>query len=291
MPRPPRLHVPGGCYHVILRGNHREDLFATPDDRYALNEIIIDVLQRFNSRLHAFCWMSNHLHTLIQIGDRPLGKIMQRVAMRYSRYRHRALRTTGHLFERRYKALLVDVDNYFLTLLRYIHLNPVAASIVSDPAEYAWSSHRAYLGIDNLTWLTTDFGLSLFSTDLVHARQAYQQFIAEGVDDNIEHAIHPKDSRVLGEDSFINKIPITRYQPRSSLSLDQLADQLCIRDNIDINVLRSRSCARHLTPIRLELLQQAITLRIATLTAVAHFLDRDPSALTKLANRQATKGQ
>jgi putative transposase len=59
MPRPPRLHVPGGCYHVILRGNHREDLFETPNDRAALNEIVIDVLQRFNSRLHAFCWMAD----------------------------------------------------------------------------------------------------------------------------------------------------------------------------------------------------------------------------------------
>jgi hypothetical protein len=74
VPRRPRLHVPGGCYHVILRGNHREDLFATPNDRAALNEVIIDVLQCFDSRIHAFCWMTNHLHALIQIGNRPLGK-------------------------------------------------------------------------------------------------------------------------------------------------------------------------------------------------------------------------
>ena len=141
MPRPPRLHVPGGYYHVILRGNHREDLFATPNDHCALNDIVIEVLQRLHARLHAYCWMTNHLHALVQIGERPLGQVMQRIAMRYSRYRHRALKTTGHLFERRYKALLVDVDQYFLTLLRNIHLDPVEAHIVKDPADYAWSSH------------------------------------------------------------------------------------------------------------------------------------------------------
>ena len=81
MPRPPRLYVPGGYYHVILRGNHREDLFACPNDRFALNEIVIDVINRFNARLHAYCWMTNHLHALIQINHQPLGKLMQRIAI------------------------------------------------------------------------------------------------------------------------------------------------------------------------------------------------------------------
>lgn len=143
MPRPPRLHVPGGCYHVILRGNHREPLFGSPADRTALNEIVASVIERFDARVHAFCWMTNHLHALLQIADRPLNQIMQRIAMRYSRHRHKVLRTTGHLFERRYKARLVDVDAYFLTLLRYFHLNPVRAGIVSDPGDYPWTSHRA----------------------------------------------------------------------------------------------------------------------------------------------------
>ena len=67
MPRPPRLHIPGGCYHVMLRGNHREPLFGSVADRQVLNDIVIDVLGRFDTRIHAFCWMSNHLHALLQI--------------------------------------------------------------------------------------------------------------------------------------------------------------------------------------------------------------------------------
>jgi putative transposase len=131
----------------MLRGNHREDLFATPADRYKLNEIVGEVLEHFGARAHAFCWMTNHLHLLAQVAEQPLGKIMHRVAMRYARYRHRQLGTTGHLFERRYRAKLVEMDQYAFALLRYIHRNPVVAGIVQDPADYPWSSHRAYLRI------------------------------------------------------------------------------------------------------------------------------------------------
>lgn len=291
MPRPPRLHVPGACYHVILRGNHREALFGNTSDRHALNDIIADVLIRFGSRIHAFCWMTNHLHMLAQIADRPLGEIMQRIAMRYSRYRHKALRTCGHLFERRYKAKLVDVDAYFLTLLRYIHLNPVKAHIVADPSLYRWSSHRAYLGTESIAWLTTDFGLSLFSNDLIKARIAYEQFflLSCEADEDLDDASHPDDSRILGTDQFISKIPFTACKPRSVLTLDQLAEALCKEYNISIELLRSPSRARHLTPIRIALATRAVNRRIATLCEVAIFLHRDPSAITKLLLRHPHK--
>jgi putative transposase len=125
MPRLPRLHVEGGCYHVVLRGNHRESIFSTAQDRLVLNAYVAEAIETYDSRIHAFCWMTNHLHALIQIGQQPLGVVVKRFAVRYSRYRHKNLRTTDHLFERRYKAWLVDVDTYFIALLRYIHRNPI----------------------------------------------------------------------------------------------------------------------------------------------------------------------
>ena len=87
MPRLPRLHVPGGFYHVMLRGNHRANLFTCDADREELNNIVALVIDKLNARVHAFCWMTNHIHLGIQIGERPLGKVMQRIAVRYSRYR------------------------------------------------------------------------------------------------------------------------------------------------------------------------------------------------------------
>lgn len=287
MPRPPRLHVPGACYHVILRGNHREALFGSAADRYVLNDIVGDVINRLGTRIHAFCWMSNHLHALVQIADQPLGHTMQRIAVRYSRYRHKALCTTGHLFERRHRAKLVDVDAYFLALLRYIHLNPVKARIVGDPADYPWSSHLAYLGSASIPWLTTDFGLSLFSTDLLRARSAYEKFVLQSseADEDLDCRSHAEDCRILGTDSFINRIRLIPHKRRSSLTLDQLAEAICAHHSIPLSLLRSPSRARRLARPRLELAIQAVEQHVATLADVARFLHRDPSTLTKLVAR------
>ncbi|MES1192275.1 MAG: transposase [Steroidobacter sp.] len=85
MPRKPRIHVPGAFYHVTLRGNHSQDIFFSPNDRWMLNQIVAEVLDRFHARLHAYCWMTNHVHLLIQVGDTPLGRLMLRIASRYAR--------------------------------------------------------------------------------------------------------------------------------------------------------------------------------------------------------------
>jgi putative transposase len=292
MPRPPRLHLPGGHYHVTLRGNHREALFATAGDRAFLSTIVAEVIGQFGARVHAFCWMTNHLHALVQIADQPLGKIMQRVAIRYSRYRHRALRTSGHLFERRYKAKLIQVDAYFLTVLRYIHLNPVKARMVEDPVDYPWSSHRAFLGTESIPWLTTDFGLSLFGADIARARLAYKMFMRETTDTDTQdphEQSHPEDSRILGTDKFLSEIPFAPYKPRSPLTLQQLAERVCRQHRLSVDLVRSPSRARHLTCVRVELIRQAMQQRIANLSQVARYLNRDSSALTRLLARHTTK--
>lgn len=160
MPRLPRLHVPGGFYHVILRGNHRENIFSNVDDQLALNAIVAEAIEKYHARVHAFYWMSNHQHAFLQIHQIKVGKVVQRIAMRYSRYRHKKLRTTGHLFERRHRAFLVDADTYFLTLLRYIHLNPVEACMVASPMSIRGAAimHIAELSVFrgsrlNLVWV------------------------------------------------------------------------------------------------------------------------------------------
>ncbi|HZF15093.1 MAG TPA: transposase [Steroidobacteraceae bacterium] len=287
MPRQPRLHVPGGHYHVVLRGNHREALFSTDGDRNVLDDIVADALPAFGARLHAYCWMTNHLHTLVQIADRPLGKLMQRIAVRYSRHRHRTLQTAGHLFERRHRAKLIDVDRYFHAVLRYIHLNPVNAGVVKDAADYPWCSHRAYLGLEGIPWVTTEFGLSLFSTDRANARAAYAAFMRTGVpgdDLDVTVVLSDSDSRVIGADEFVERIR-PPDQPRSSLTLAQLAETICNRHGIPVSIIRSPAALRLLTPIRVEIARSAIEQRVATLAEVARYLDRDPSTLYQLMNR------
>jgi REP element-mobilizing transposase RayT len=177
MGRPPRLHVARGFYHVTVRGNHQEALFDSAADRGRLDELVHHGLRACGAELHAFCWMSNHLHMLVRVNAIPLGRFVQRVAGRYARYRHRSMHATGHLFQGRHDARLIDTDPYFLDVLRYIHRNPVAAGLVDDAEAYRWSSHRAYLGLENIPWLTTDFGLQMFSEDRRVARAAYLRFM------------------------------------------------------------------------------------------------------------------
>ena len=162
MGRPNRVHVDGGIYHVIMRGNAREPVFFDDDDRRQLNDIIAEGLGRYHCRLHAFCWMTNHIHAAVQVSDRPLSEFMCWSASRYARFINRKRDRTGHLFERRHKAFLVRDDAYLLGLVRYIHLNPVRAKLVSTPEEYLWSSHLAFMGAQTIEWLTTRGVLSCF---------------------------------------------------------------------------------------------------------------------------------
>ena len=128
MPRKPRQHVPGGGYHVILRGNHREPLFGADRDRAYLNALVGDVVARFGLRIFAYCWMTNHLHLAVKVSDTALDKPMQRLAMRYALHIHRDTGQTGHLFERRYRSILVDADSYLLALRAAVGAVPAAAT-------------------------------------------------------------------------------------------------------------------------------------------------------------------
>ena len=114
MARKPRIHYPGAFYHVILRGNGGQDIFFSKNDRTKFYLLLQEGIERFGHRIHAFCLMTNHIHLVIQIGDIPLSKIMQNVTFRYTRYINARRKEFGHLFQGRYKAILIDADTYIL---------------------------------------------------------------------------------------------------------------------------------------------------------------------------------
>jgi putative transposase len=288
MPRLPRLHVPGGMYHVILRGNHREDLFGTARNRDVFNEIVAEALSKYKARLHAFCWMTNHIHAVVQIGDKPLSKVMQRIQMRYSRYRHKQLRTRGHLFERRYRALLVEADAYLVALLRYIHLNPVRAGMVTAVGDYPWSSHRVYLGAESLPWLTTEFGLGLFGRTRGSALRSYQVIMAQACcasEERLLEETHVDDARVLGGDRFLAALPPLRLKPKSRLTLAQLVDQVCRQQGFATSRVKSPTKDHDVSKVRAEISRRAVDERVASIGEVARYLGRSPAAVCGLLKR------
>ena len=293
MARPLRIHVPGGIYHVTLRGNHQQDIFFTPADRARMSGLIAQVLERFDARLHAYCYMTNHVHALLQVSDVPLGRLMLRIAGQYARMTQARLLTTGHLFEKRYHPILVDTDAYLLELVRYIHLNPVRARLVSTPAEYPWTSHHAYLGQRVEPWVTTDLALSLLSQCRDRAIAAYETFVNEAVGAEAPRSPlenrNPSDPRILGSDEFARRMLGEEWKPRSRKTLQQLIDEACVKFEVGAAELNSQSRHPKLMAARAWVANEAVQGRVATLSAVARAFNRNESSLRRaLARRNST---
>ncbi len=287
MPRKPRLFVAGGLYHVVLRGNGRADIFFEDGDRERWQSLIHKGLDRYGHRLHAYCWMTNHVHMLLQAGDLPLAGFIGALASTYARSINKRNNRVGHLFERRYRASLVQQDAYLLEVVRYIHLNPVRAHMVDSPDGYPWSSHHAYLGRPRPPWLTTDFVLSCFAPSFDRARTAYRRFFASdeiqlpnSVSEQLSR-LSPSDDQWIGNDNWKARTG----DQTSTRCLDELVEDICSRFNVTKTQLQSRSRSRLHSTIRAEIALAAVDEGVATITDVARLFGRAHSGLSRAVNR------
>jgi REP element-mobilizing transposase RayT len=282
MARKPRLHVEGGFYHVILRGNGGEKIFFSNNDRSRLFLLIQEGVERFNYRLHAYCLMSNHIHLVIQVGSIPLSKIIQNFSFRYTKYVNKKKNRIGHLFQGRYKAILIDADSYLLELVRYIHNNPVRAGMVKKAVDYRWSSQQVYLGLQELPFLTTDWLLGQFANRLKAARRKFAEFVergeAEGHRNDLYKGEH--DSRVLGPDSFVEKVLLLKPVTKKA-SLESVVKYVCQERDITEDELGSKSRQRRNAEIRGIIGWLAVRLEISTLAAVAERFNRDLATVSR----------
>ncbi len=289
MPRPRRLHVCGGLYHAMLRGNHRQPIFGDRDDYLRFEAILAEALDRYGASVIAYCWMPNHVHLAVQVADAPLGDMMRVLASRYARQLQRAIPTTGHLFERRYRARLVDADRYLLALVRYIHLNPVRARMVADPRDYAWSSHRAYLGDTCPGWLRIDSVLGMFGAPTAAARLAYGRYLGEVPDasekDQIAVAVRPG---APGPGQCHSPTPRSNAtgRARRPRTLDAITAEVAIDFGVAVEALTSRRRLGPLVRARTEIARRALREGAASLTEVARHLGRSPSTLSDLLLRR-----
>ncbi len=182
MARPVRIEFEGALYHVTSRGDRREAIYEDDSDRARFLELLGEVAGGFNWVVHAYCLMSNHYHLLIETPDGNLSKGMRQLNGVFTQYSNRRHRRSGHLFQGRYKAILVDADRYLLELARYVVLNPVRAGMVADAGDWLWSSYGAMVGAQaSPDWLATDGLLSAFANTRNEARRRYMQFVAAGV--------------------------------------------------------------------------------------------------------------
>ncbi len=145
MPRKKRIWYSGAIYHVMSRGNRKTDIYKEPRDYLDFLELMKIIQKEYPFLLHACCLMTNHFHFLLETSQTELSKIMQKLLGMYAEGYNRRYSFTGHLFQGRYTASLIENERYFLEVSRYIHLNPVKAMMVKRPADYQYSSLRCYL--------------------------------------------------------------------------------------------------------------------------------------------------
>ncbi len=294
MPRKPRLHMPGGLYHVMLRGNGGQSIFPTDADRYRLFLLLQEGTARFGYRIHAFCLMTNHLHLALQVGEIPLSRAMQNLSFRYTGWINRRERRTGHLFQGRFKALLVDADSYLLELIRYIHLNPVRVGMVENPEDYRWSSHRAYLGREVYPWLTTDWVLGQFGARQNDARRRYADFVKEEVNGGARREFQSgiTDGRVLGDDDFLEQVLSSAgetlpFKP----TLDSLVEVVCRAYSLRPADLKSAGQRRSVTEARAVLGWLALETRGGTLTDVGKAVGRAGGTVSSAVRRLVQRAE
>jgi len=205
MARPLRIEFSGAFYHVTSRGNEEKEVFKSQKDREKFLDYLATASSRYGAVIHAFCLMGNHYHLLLETPDGNLSQIMRHINGAYTTYFNSRRKRAGHLFQGRYKAVLVEAEAYATELTRYIHLNPVRAGITVCPETYPWSSYRGYIGqTATPKWLRTGFILDTFALDREQAQKKYQQFVEDLLLTDYESPLkRTVASTLLGSAAFI----------------------------------------------------------------------------------------
>ena len=291
MARRQRFHLPEATYHVMLRGNNGQSIFLSEEDRSRICILMQQGIERFGHSILAFCLMSNHIHLAIRVANDSISRIIHHLAFRYTQYVNRRQNRVGHLFQGRFKSVLLDDEQYLKELVRYIHLNPVRAGIVSYPEEYAWSSHRFYMHLEEMTWLQHERLLKYFGYNINDAIDNYERFIFKGI--GIEEKLNFKSgsrSGILGKDEFVDKFEemVCRRQ-KPKIELSDLIEKVCKRLELTKEDLIKPGKFPKLSHARAILALLVREIEGLSIEKLGHVLKREASGLSKLAIRLEEK--
>jgi len=261
MARPLRIEYSGALYHVINRGNAGEVIFRVNGDREKFLDYLGKAVERFLLKVHVYCLMNNHFHILIETQQPNLSRAIQWLTVSYAGFFNRKYQRIGHLFHGRFKSILVEADEYLKQLSRYIHLNPVRAGLVNQPADFMWSSYPIFIGKAMAPgWVETEWLLSQFGRTRKIAIKNYKDFV-EGVDAG--SLKNPAEDLVggfiLGSPGFTNwvkdnflsvrsenkEIPQLR-QLKPMISKEVVAESVCKEFGCDLDMILRKGLKRNL---------------------------------------------
>lgn len=232
MARPLRIEFPGAFYHVMARGNEKRAIYKDTRDRLRFLDSLESSSGRYGAVIHGYCLMNNHYHLLLETPRGNLAQIMHHINGSYTTYFNKKHERVGHLFQGRYRAILIDADAYCLALSRYIHMNPVKGGTASQPWDYKWSSCQFYRNrYDAPQWLQRDFVLSFFN----HSQNDYIKYLVADDDLDCLDSYGLMPDTILGSAEFIEKV-----------KAEHLADLESSRDLPAVRPFIQRDCIQNI---------------------------------------------
>jgi REP element-mobilizing transposase RayT len=272
----------------MLRGNAGRLIFFDDEDRIRLCLILQKATEEHQIIVHAFCLMSNHIHFILEPTASSLSEGVHAFAGRYAQYFNRRHKLRGHLFQDRFRSILIEDGEYLKRLARYIHLNPVRANIVAVPQNYQWSSFCSYMALEVITWLTQRRILQQFGVTELEARQAMQRYTLQMIDAKQDVGLIRESTQIgaFGSDEFIKRT--VDLNTASSMSKIQLIDLIAaaqIEFRYSTDEIISESREKRLVDIRSILALAVQKVPGLYLQQLAQYLNRDSSSLCRLVRR------
>ncbi|MCL5057971.1 MAG: transposase [Actinobacteria bacterium] len=240
MPRDARNSSSTGIYHIMLRGINRQDIFGDEEDIERLLETIKKYKEVSQYQIYAYCVMSNHIHMLIKETEDSISNIIKRISSSYVFWYNKRYERCGHLFQERFKSEAVENDEYFLTVVRYIHQNPIKAGVVKGISDYKWSSYNEYM--DRAVIVDSDFVLDMLSPDRKSAIELFRSFNIQKNNDaclEIDEKVRVSDSKL--RECLLN---LGIVNPREMRQLDKSKRDDIIKKLKSINGITIRQLSR-----------------------------------------------
>jgi len=296
MGRPNRIQFPGACYHVMLQGNNHRDIFMTNQDRRYFLSLMRSYKERYELNVYAYCLMDDYVHLLMETAQPNLSKVMQGFNTAYTKYFNQQHSTAGHVFQGRYKSLLVDKEHFLLELTRYIHLAPVRAGLKEKPWRYQWSSCPAYVEAETREPLVHSAPvLRTFARSRLKQSVLYLGYIKEA-----SKKTEPELPRVrglfIGGPEFVASVEKTVGaklgvdEEGNRISADKIIAEIMEKHAIDQEKLFGRSQWREISAVRKEAIYRIWKEARLGVTEISRMFNRTPSAVSQLIRSMETAG-
>jgi putative transposase len=287
MARKKRVIRAGFCYHVIMRGNGGKDLFKDDLDRVRFCLFLQYAAEKHKLAIHAFCLMSNHVHLVVQPLTDDLSSGIHTLAFRYAQHFNRRYEWKGHLYQGRFKAIIIQSGNYLRQLVRYIHLNPVRAKMVEGPDQYLWSSHLAYAENTQYAWLSKSLILELFNG----GSQALLQYVTSVSFDAQAELLAIRESvfsGAYGDAGFLENLENSMDKEpvvEKVNSLKEIVGSVCCQMDIPLKLLSSDRRDLRLVQARAIVAILTRRLGVGNFQALGKEIQRDSTSLAKLVKK------